>query len=84
MENAGQRNTHPTQNGERVSRRLAGVRKAASNNKEMKFATGSRGCQLAGVWRRTRGSAVRSSWPSSSRSLRNFLIRLANAQPRSS
>jgi len=36
-ENAGQPNTHPTQGGERVSQGLAGVRKAAGNNKEMKF-----------------------------------------------
>ena len=36
-ENAGQPNTHPTQSGERVSQGLAGVRKAARNNKEMKF-----------------------------------------------
>src|SRR6266576_1205024 len=36
-ENAGQPNTHPKQSGERVSQGLAGVRKAAGNNKEMKF-----------------------------------------------
>src|SRR5467141_1660259 len=36
-ENAGQPNTHPTQSRERVSQGLAGVRKAAGNNKEMKF-----------------------------------------------
>ena len=30
-------NTSPTQSGERVSQGLAGVRKAAGNNKEMKF-----------------------------------------------
>src|ERR1700693_5630377 len=36
-ENAGQPNTHPTQSGEGVSQGLAGVRKAARNNKEMKF-----------------------------------------------
>ena len=36
-ENAGQPNTHPTQSGERVSQGLAGVRKAARENKEMKF-----------------------------------------------
>src|SRR6059058_1341847 len=36
-ENAGQPNTHLTQSGERVSQGLAGVRKAARNNKEMKF-----------------------------------------------
>src|SRR6266702_1606033 len=36
-ENAGQPNTHPTQSGERVSQGLAGVRRAARDNKEMKF-----------------------------------------------
>jgi RNA-directed DNA polymerase len=36
-ENAGQPNTHPTQSGERVSQGLAGVRRAARVNKEMKF-----------------------------------------------
>src|SRR5437870_4328433 len=36
-ENAGQPNTHPTQSEKRVSQRLAGVRKVASDNKEMKF-----------------------------------------------
>src|SRR5213594_3421772 len=36
-ENAGQPNTHPTQSGERVSQGLAGVRKVARDNKEMKF-----------------------------------------------
>ena len=36
-ENAGQPNTHPTQSGKRVSQGLAGVRKAARENKEMKF-----------------------------------------------
>src|SRR6202162_5107369 len=36
-ENAGQPNTHPTQSGEGVSQGLAGVRKGARNNKEMKF-----------------------------------------------
>jgi len=36
-ENAGQPNTHPTQSGERVSQGLAGVRKVARENKEMKF-----------------------------------------------
>ncbi len=36
-ENARQPNTSPTQSGERVSQGLAGVRKAAGNNKEMKF-----------------------------------------------
>src|ERR1700692_1038692 len=36
-ENAGQPNTHPTQSGKRVSHGLAGVRKAARDNKEMKF-----------------------------------------------
>src|SRR5437868_12886577 len=36
-ENAGQPSTHSTQSGERVSQGLAGVRKAARNNKEMKF-----------------------------------------------
>src|ERR1700681_1384568 len=36
-ENAGQPNTHPTQSGERVSQGLADVRKAAKDNKEMKF-----------------------------------------------
>ena len=36
-ENAGQPSTHPTQSGDRVSPGLAGVRKAARGNKEMKF-----------------------------------------------
>src|SRR6266705_3529039 len=36
-ENAGPPNTHPTQSGERVSQGLAGVRKVARDNKEMKF-----------------------------------------------
>ncbi len=36
-ENVGQPNTSPTQSRERVSQGLAGVRKAAGNNKEMKF-----------------------------------------------
>jgi RNA-directed DNA polymerase len=36
-ENAGQPSTHPTQSGEGVSQGLAGVRKAARENKEMKF-----------------------------------------------
>src|SRR6266567_4524594 len=36
-ENAGQPNTHPTQSGERVSQGLVGVRKAARENKEMRF-----------------------------------------------
>src|SRR5437879_10441036 len=36
-ENAGQPNTHPTQSEKRVSQRLAGVRKVARDNKEMKF-----------------------------------------------
>ncbi len=36
-ENAGQPNTYPTQSGKGVSQGLAGVRKAAKNNKEMKF-----------------------------------------------
>src|SRR5213078_1147552 len=36
-ENAGQPSTHPTQSGERVSQGLAGVRKAARENKEMRF-----------------------------------------------
>jgi RNA-directed DNA polymerase len=36
-ENARQPNTSPTQSGERVSQGLAGVRKAARNNKGMKF-----------------------------------------------
>jgi group II intron reverse transcriptase/maturase len=36
-ENAGQPNTYPTQSGKRVSQGLAGVRKAARDNKEMKF-----------------------------------------------
>jgi len=36
-ENAGQPNTHPTQSGKRVSQGLVGVRKAAKENKEMKF-----------------------------------------------
>jgi|SRR5579859_2309819 len=36
-ENARQPNTYPTQSGESVSQGLAGVRKAARENKEMKF-----------------------------------------------
>ena len=36
-ENAGQPNTQPTQSGDRVSQGLAGVRKAAKGNKEMRF-----------------------------------------------
>jgi RNA-directed DNA polymerase len=36
-ENAGQPHTHPTQSGKRVSQGLSGVRKAAKENKEMKF-----------------------------------------------
>src|SRR5258705_10983208 len=36
-EKAGQPNTHPTQSGKGVSQGLAGVRKVARNNKEMKF-----------------------------------------------
>jgi RNA-directed DNA polymerase len=36
-ENAGQPSTHPTLSGDRVSQGLAGVRKAARENKEMKF-----------------------------------------------
>src|SRR5260370_2959703 len=36
-ENAGQPNTYPTQRRKGVSQRLAGVRKAAKENKEMKF-----------------------------------------------
>jgi len=36
-ENVRQPNTSPTQSGGRVSQGLAGVRKAAGNNKEMKF-----------------------------------------------
>jgi len=36
-ENAGQPSTQPTQSGVRVSQGLAGVRKAARENKEMKF-----------------------------------------------
>jgi hypothetical protein len=36
-ENVRPPNTHPTQSGERVSQGLAGVRKAARENKEMKF-----------------------------------------------
>src|SRR5213592_2714244 len=36
-ENAGQPNTHSTQSGKGVSQGLAGVRKAARENKEMKF-----------------------------------------------
>jgi len=36
-ENACQPNTYPTQSGERVSQGLAGVGKAAGDNKEMKF-----------------------------------------------
>src|SRR5450755_1087553 len=36
-ENAAQPNTHPTQSGEGVSQGLAGVRKVARDNKEVKF-----------------------------------------------
>src|SRR5205809_3319365 len=36
-ENAGQSNTYPTQSGKGVSQGLAGVRKAARENKEMRF-----------------------------------------------
>jgi group II intron reverse transcriptase/maturase len=36
-ENAGQPNTYPTQSGKGVPQGLAGVRKAAKENKEMKF-----------------------------------------------
>src|ERR1700758_3666232 len=36
-ENAGQPSTYPTQSGDRVSQGLAGVRKAAEEQKEMKF-----------------------------------------------
>ena len=36
-ENAGQPSTLPTQSGDRVSQGLAGVRKAARENKEMRF-----------------------------------------------
>src|ERR1700724_3016143 len=36
-ENAGQPHTYPTQSGKGVSQGLAGVRKAARENKEMKF-----------------------------------------------
>jgi hypothetical protein len=36
-ENASQPNTYPTQSGKGVSQGLAGVRKAARENKEMKF-----------------------------------------------
>jgi len=36
-ENAGQPNTYPTQSGKGVSQGLASVRKAARDNKEMKF-----------------------------------------------
>src|ERR1700730_3937270 len=36
-ENAGQPSTYPTQGGKGVSQGLAGVRKAARENKEMKF-----------------------------------------------
>jgi len=36
-ENAGQPSTYSTQSGERVSQGLAGVRKAAQENKEMRF-----------------------------------------------
>ncbi len=36
-ENAGQPNTYPTQSGKGVSQGLAGVRKAARENKEMEF-----------------------------------------------
>ena len=36
-ENARPSNTHPTQSGERVSQGLAGVRKAARGNKEIRF-----------------------------------------------
>jgi group II intron reverse transcriptase/maturase len=38
-ENAGQPHTYPTQSGKGVSQGLAGVRKAARENKEMKFTT---------------------------------------------
>jgi RNA-directed DNA polymerase len=38
-ENARQPNTYPTQSGKGVSQGLAGVRKAARDNKEMKFTT---------------------------------------------
>ena len=40
-ENAGQPNTYPTQSGKGVSQGLAGVRKAAKENKEMKFTWGA-------------------------------------------
>ena len=36
-ENAGQPHTYPTQSGKGVPQGLAGVRKAARENKEMKF-----------------------------------------------
>ena len=36
-ENAGQPNTYPTRSGNHVSQGLAGVRKAARDNKETKF-----------------------------------------------
>src|SRR5207247_10329798 len=36
-DDAGEPGTHPTQSGERVSQGLAGVRKAARENKEMRF-----------------------------------------------
>ena len=36
-ENAGQPNTYPTQSENHVSQGLAGVRKAARDNREMKF-----------------------------------------------
>ena len=36
-ENAGQPNTYPTQSGKGVSQGLAGVRKAAKENKEMRL-----------------------------------------------
>jgi len=38
-ENLPPPHTHPTQSGARVSQGLAGVRKAAKENKEMKFTT---------------------------------------------
>ena len=40
-ENARQPNTYPTQSGKGVSQGLAGVRKAAKENKEMKFTWGA-------------------------------------------
>ena len=40
-ENAGQPNTYPTQSGKGVPQGLAGVRKAARENKEMKFTWGA-------------------------------------------